>query len=165
MAPSSPVGSFVLEPGPGLQWQAGQGPCSTYVAICQGLAAAGTLELRHEAPGARFREILTWGEWLAVGLSTSVCLLHPGRNLARMVAVDGYFGSFYALESKLLIASATEVIALSVQGVELWRTPVAVDGVLLHRHDATQVWGDAELDPPGGWRPFVLNHCTGALLE
>lgn len=67
--------------------------------------------------------------------------------------------------TRLLVLDGTSVAALDTALQELWRTSVGVDGVMLHDLDDDQVHVDAELDPPGGWKAFVLDARTGKVMK
>jgi hypothetical protein len=81
--------------------------------------------------------------------------------------LDSYFMrlAFTPDRTRLLVLDGTSVAALDMSLKELWRTPVAVDGIILRDLDDERVYIDAELDPPGGWKPLVLDARTGQLIE
>ena len=159
-------GAFVSEPVAGRAWLVGTGPQTTHVAVRMGAVELGTLAVRHDAPGAPFRAVGAVGAWLAVGLGDHAYLLHPASAVTREVRLDFYFGSFYPLADNLLVCSASEVVCLNEAGLEVWRAGgLGVDGVLVHGHDHATVRGEADVDPPGNWQPFVLDHGTGIRLS
>ena len=165
MFPAQLEGSFVDFPGPGRQYKLGRGPCTSYIDVRENGASVGTVQVQHDYAGAPFRSIVAFGHWLAIGLSDLVVLVHHRFSDGRIFGVEGYFGSFYELADKLMVCSASQIIALNLDGQELWRTEgLGFDGVIIQQHDATSVSGDGEMDPPGGWLPFVLDHRTGHRL-
>ncbi len=165
MAPPQLEGSFVESPGLDLHLILGSGPCTSYIDVRENGAYVGTVQVRHDYAGAPFRSIVAFGSWLAIGLSEVVVLVHHRFTEGRIFDVEGYFGSFYELADKLLVCSASQIIALNLAGQELWRTEgLGLDGVIIHQHDATSISGDGEMDPPGGWLPFMLDHRTGRRL-
>ena len=158
-------GTFVESPGPGRRFALGSGPCTSYIDVRENGTYAGTVQVQHDYAGAPFRSIVAFGNWLAIGLSDVVGVVHRGFSDGRLFCVDGYFGSFYPLDDKLLVCSASQVIALNPNCWELWRAEgLGFDGVIIHDHDETSLTGDGEMDPPGGWLPFVLNRHTGHRL-
>ena len=155
-------GIFVESPGPGRRFALGSGPRTSYIDVRESGTYAGTVQVQHDSAGAPFRSVEAFGNWLAIGLSNVVVVVHHRFSDGRIFYVDGYFGSFYPLDDKLMVCSASQVIALNPGGRELWRAEgLGVDGVIIHDHDETSLTGDGEMDPPGGWLPFKLDHRTG----
>ncbi|MCC9602267.1 hypothetical protein LOC67_17065 [Stieleria sp. JC731] len=60
-----------------------------------------------------------------------------------------------------LVSTYTDVFAISKSGIELWRRTVAIDGVEITEIGNALVRGEAGIDPPDEWQPFVLDIATG----
>jgi hypothetical protein len=75
--------------------------------------------------------------WRFLDLLGIDCVLSPSRDVA-------------------LLATYTDVIAISTKGVELWRRTVAVDGVTSLHIESELIYGRAAVDSPDDWRSFVL---------
>lgn len=86
------------------------------------------------------------------------------RELVRH-KVDGYFGHMYdgrefehfPAQLSVIVTSASEALAFSRQGrlVRVWSN-LGIDGVILQVVNGTQIEGEGEYAPPGGWRKFAI---------
>ncbi|MTW12530.1 hypothetical protein GM658_18130 [Pseudoduganella eburnea] len=86
------------------------------------------------------------------------------RELVRH-QVDGYFGHMYdgsdfehfPVQLSVIVTSASEALAFSRQGklLRVWSN-LGIDGVTLNAVNESQIEGEGECDPPGGWRKFAL---------
>jgi hypothetical protein len=85
-------------------------------------------------------------EWQFIDLLGIDCTITPSRDVA-------------------LISTYTDVVAVSTVGTELWRRSVAVDGVEISEVTDGKIFGDAGIDPPDEWHPFVLDLATGTDAE
>lgn len=116
-----------------------------------------------------FREVIVWRSLVLLGWSDTVHLIDPATRQSHSVSCEGYFGHLYPLDTRLLIASASELICLADTCDELWRCKgLGLDGVLVDNVSDGAIHGRGEWDPPGGWRPFRLDYQTGephAVLE
>ena len=109
-----------------------------------------------------FCEMLVWHDFVVLGWSDVVHVVHPASRRVQNVICDGYFGHLYAYDRSLLIASASELICLNEQAIELWRRgDLGIDGVTIDRVNNGLIEGQGEWDPPGGWRAFRLAADTG----
>jgi hypothetical protein len=64
------------------------------------------------------------------------------------------------------VASAEHVHRYDLPAGLRWRSPsVGVDGVVIDRVATGFIYGVGEYDPPGGWRPFVLDLESGQKRE
>jgi hypothetical protein len=79
--------------------------------------------------------------------------------------LGSYFGHLYPFESCLLVASGERLFRLQPDGELAWSTGVlGIDGVQLGQVVGNTIEGEAEWDPPGGWRPFRVDLRSGELL-
>ena len=109
-----------------------------------------------------FTELIVWQRFVVLGWDEVVHLIDPAIRETRGIPCDGYFGHLYALDDRLLIATASELICIDRGGEMAWRRAnVGIDGVVVHRINDGIVIGAGEWDPPGGWRPFRLLLATG----
>lgn len=78
------------------------------------------------------------------------------------LSFDGYFGSFEVDNREIFVATDSEMINLTFQGIEKWKTDnLGIDGVIISQITETEIIGSGEWDPPGGWESFKLNRKTG----
>ena len=74
-----------------------------------------------------------------------------------------YFSEFTQDTDFLLVASGQGIVRIDPHGNVVWRNDdIGLDGVIVHDISDSIVEGDAEWDPPGGWRPFRISLATGA---
>lgn len=64
-----------------------------------------------------------------------------------------------------LISTYTDVVAISTDGAERWRRSVAIDGVEITKIENGLIHGNAGVDPPDEWHPFLLQLETGTDAE
>lgn len=86
------------------------------------------------------------GEWVFIDLCGIDCVIAPTRDLT-------------------LISTYTDVVAVSTDGTERWRRSVALYGVEITSIRNGVVLGNAGIDPPDDWRPFVLALDSGIDVE
>ncbi len=61
-----------------------------------------------------------------------------------------------------ILSTYTDVVAITTLGTELWRQPVAIDGVDIRRIENGIIHGEGDTDPPGKWGPFALRIVDGS---
>jgi len=84
------------------------------------------------------------------------------KRIAQTIRCDGYFGHFYVVGDRLLVATATELICFGEDADLIWkRSNLAIDGVIVDGIGDGVIEGQGEWDPPGGWRTFRLLLSTG----
>ena len=113
-----------------------------------------------------------WEAFVVVGYSAELTLVgladrsrRTHRFNDRTSRPDSLFDYFCRLTPGpgwLLATSGTAILCLAPGGDLAWRRDgIGLDGVLVHDVDGGVITGDAEWDPPGGWRPFSLSLSTG----
>jgi hypothetical protein len=109
-----------------------------------------------------FTELITWHRFVVLGWDAGAHLVDPATREVRNVECDGYFGQFYPLRDRLLIATASELICVDERGEKLWRRgELGIDGIIVTSTSEGVISGQGEWDPPGGWRPFRLSLASG----
>lgn len=81
-------------------------------------------------------------DWRCLDLTGIDCIISPTEDVA-------------------LLATYTDVVAISNRGSELWRRTVAVDGVLSLEIENEEIHGQAGMDPPDEWRRFSIRLLDG----
>lgn len=114
-----------------------------------------------------FREdVLVVGSAIFVGAAERVAIVDADSLEAREVQLDSYFGYFTALPRGVLVASGRSLYRVELNGRVRWHcADLGIDGVLVTVIDNGVVGGEAELDPPGGWKPFRVDLETGAKVR
>jgi hypothetical protein len=111
------------------------------------------------------RDALVWHDHVFVGFGNRIYVIDPKQQSASEISLgptSDYFGAFYATRDYLLAASGESLLRLAPDGTVLWkRTNLGVDGVVIKSVDNGLIQGEGEWDPPGSWRPFVLQLESG----
>ena len=132
------------------------------------------VEISTDDGGGPFEDVRCAGDRVFIGLGAALFVVDPRRRRAESFRLDAYFGHMASPRdlgppdpgAGLLVTSATEVLRFRPSGELAWRARgLGVDGVVLHRIRDGVLHGDAEHDPPGGWRPFTLDFATGRRLS
>ena len=104
-----------------------------------------------------FEALLLWEGCLAIGFGEHAFVVDLDARRASGLPLGGYFCGFHLAGASALIASAEHVRRYDARvGLRWCSPPVAVDGVVIDAVVDNLVRGSGECDPPGGWRPFVL---------
>jgi hypothetical protein len=80
--------------------------------------------------------------WTFIDLLGIDCIVTPQRDIA-------------------LLSTYTDVVAISSDGSERWRRSVAIDGIEINKIEDELIHGNAGIDPPDEWHPFLLQLATG----
>lgn len=112
-----------------------------------------------------FQEAVVWRNFIVIGFGGHVYLLARDSQEAHIFPQEGYFGHLYPTEGRLFVASAERLVCIDIEGTLIWRTePLGLDGVIVDEIRDGVLWGHGEWDPPGGWRPFLVDVKTGICL-
>jgi hypothetical protein len=112
-----------------------------------------------------YQQALEIGELLAVGFGHAVHLVPPWPGAPRTLRLRSYFVSLHRAADALYVASGEDVTRVDADGTVQWTSPqIAVDGVRIELLTDDVVAGEADEDPPGGWRPFQLDARDGSPL-
>lgn len=107
---------------------------------------------------------------VAIGYGDSLFVVNPTAGTSATIPCNGYFGHLYTPGDfsgepqpfSFLCSSATDLISISPSGEVSWiAKDIALDGIVVTDVDTDTISGNAEWDPPGGWRPFKLWKATG----
>jgi hypothetical protein len=108
------------------------------------------------------QEVLVWNDLIVIGFGSRVFVVNLNPGITKTYDQEGYFGSLYPLSERLLIASAWSLRCLDTSGDLLWlNAELGIDGVIVNHVENGLIYGEGEWDPPGGWRPFVLDLISG----
>jgi hypothetical protein len=105
-----------------------------------------------------FTDAIAWGERAFAGYGDAVYVIDPARKTGSAIALNTYFGSFFATSECLIAASGERLWRLSPSGLVLWTSQqLGLDGVVVNAIENGLIKGEGEWDPPGGWRPFAIS--------
>jgi hypothetical protein len=144
----------------------GRGTPDLYVLVQRGSMPERRLDLYADGDQAYvYQQALEIGELLAVGFGHEVHLVPPLPNAPRTLRLRSYFVSLHRAADAIYVASGEDVTRLDEDGTVRWTSPqIAVDGIRVELINDDLVAGEAEHDPPGGWRPFQLDARDGTPL-
>lgn len=101
---------------------------------------------------------------LFVGAGHRVAVVDLCSRAVRDLELDAYFVDFHPLPDGVLAATGSSLYRIDRSGaIRWWARNLAVDGVRVQEVRDGEVRGEAEMDPPGGWRPFALALDTGRI--
>ena len=144
------------------------------------IARAGTrerwsIDVGDDRAGNPFCEALHWpvAGVVALGLAQRVVFLAPatGDELSRLTLGTPDGGDFFGHlaigdDGALYVLGWRDVVAVAPSRKVRWiARGVAIDGILWREQRGGQLLLDAEMDPPGGWVPVVLDAATGRRVE
>ena len=136
-----------------------------YITVARDGVPIARIDAYAEDPGP-FMDCVAWGRFILLGWDAIAHLIDPSTRKVLDVECAWYFGHFYPLDDRLLIASASELICIDPRGDVLWsRGDLGLDGVIVTSTTDGWIRGEGEWDPPGGWRPFCVSLESGTLLE
>jgi hypothetical protein len=71
--------------------------------------------------------------------------------------LHSYFGHLYPTDDILAVASAERLFVIN-DTVNVCYTPypLGIDGVIVDKVTGSEILGQGERDPPGGWKPFRI---------
>lgn len=147
---------------------AGLGTADLFVTISDDDRALLRVDLYAASDGTfAFQDAIVWYDRVFVGFGQRVYVIDPNRQSAFEIYLGprGYFGHFYASKEYLLVASGESLLRLAPDGAILWQNPnLGLDGVVVNSVERGVILGQAEWDPPGGWKPFALRLDSGELI-
>lgn len=117
-------------------------------------------EVRYEYSCGPFRQAIQQDHILAVGHDDNFYLFdtHKQEPILTM-KVEAYFGSIYVHENRFYVAGAYGIYCIKKNGTIIWQNmDIAVDGVNIMLITEDRIYIMAELNPPGGWKDFVLEN-------
>jgi hypothetical protein len=113
-----------------------------------------------------FKQTELRGEYLLVGHEEHFYFFNVANGeLVLKQQMNGYFGRFYRDNDLFYVADASGLHCITRDGKLTWQNnSLGVDGVVINRISDEAIYGSGEWDPPGGWKDFVLDKKSGALL-
>ena len=107
-----------------------------------------------------------WQELVVIGFGERVFTLEIATRKVNYIDLDAYFIEFYPADDLLLITSGYHLHVIDKSGDLLWIAEnLACDGVIIDGVETDKIVGQGEIDPPNGWKPFVLDLNTGKRVK
>ena len=112
-------------------------------------------------------EAIKFQRFVAVGLSGFFYLYDLStETFTLFIDLNGYFGEFKISEEHLLVAYNSGIYCLTKYGQIKWHNSnLGLDGIIINEIKDGRIYGSEQVDPPDGWRDFVLNFETGYRME
>jgi len=109
-----------------------------------------------------FEQAGVWNDALLVGWGHWFHFVNIKTQQHHSINLEVYFGSFQTFYDFVLVASGRRVFRIEKDGSLKWRSKeLGVDGIKVERVEDGIIFGEGEWTPPGGWRPFELDLCSG----
>ncbi|MEE1898483.1 hypothetical protein V1389_09060 [Flavobacterium rakeshii] len=114
-----------------------------------------------------FKEVIITENLIAVGFQDNFYLYDKIDKTTLLVfPLNGYFGGLRFHEQRFYICDMESLYCIDKSGELLWQSnSLAVDGLVIKDFTAHRITVQAELDPPGGWKDFILNKETGEIIK
>ncbi|MCR5861834.1 hypothetical protein LRS05_06635 [Flavobacterium sp. J372] len=116
-------------------------------------------EIRYEAHTGPFRDAIIHENVLAVGHEEHFYLFDiVAKRCLLTIHLSGYFGNLFMHQHEFYICDANGIRCVDLSGSVIWNNDrLAIDGIFITEFTSNQILGEAEIDPPGGWKDFVLS--------
>ncbi|MFL9837519.1 hypothetical protein ABS768_08425 [Flavobacterium sp. ST-75] len=114
-----------------------------------------------------FKEVVVTENLIAVGYQDNFYLYNKiDKTTLLVIPLKGYFSSLHFHEQRFYVSDMEFLYCIEKSGKLLWQSnSLAVDGVMIKDFTAQRIMVQAELDPPGGWKDFILNKKTGEIIK
>jgi hypothetical protein len=134
-----------------------------YLVLRNDNTVAGLYEIKYQAHCSPFKEALLVGDLLAVGHEEYFYLFNVATNKnVQRLEMNGYFGHLYYDAGLFYVADANGLHCIDKSGSVRWtNSGLAIDGVIVNQFTDSKILGSGELDPPGGWKDFLIDKATG----
>ena len=125
------------------------------------------LDLRYYYSSSSKSEAIKFQRFVAVGLSGFFYLYDLStETFILFIDFGGYFDEFKISEEHLFAAYNSGIYCLTKFGQIKWHnSDVGLDGIIINDIKEGRIYGSEQVDPPDGWRDFVLNFETGDRME
>ncbi len=133
------------------------------------------IDLGDGRTGNPFCEALHWppADVVAIGVDQRVVFVAADSGVVvstlTLGTPDGgdFFGHFGVGDGALLfVLGWRDVVAVAPTLAVRWiARDIAIDGIIWREQRGAHLLLDAEMDPPGGWVPVVLDAATGRRVE
>ena len=113
------------------------------------------------------KQAVKFHRFIAIGLSGFFYLYDlSSKRFTLFLDFNGYFYDFKTTEEYLVVAYHSGIYCLTKYGQIKWHNnQVGLDGITIKSINKNKIFGSEQIDPPDGWRDFILNLDTGRTLE
>jgi hypothetical protein len=121
------------------------------------------LDFRHTNTSSFRKEAVKFHRFVAIGMSGYFYLYDLSSSLIVLfIDLIGYFEAFKIHDNHLLLAYNSGIYCLTKYGSIKWHNnSIGIDGVIIVDIKEDSIFGHEQIDPPNGWKDFVLDFNTG----
>ncbi len=100
---------------------------------------------------------------IVMGYGNKFVIYDVKNNVKKFeTSLEWYFSSFKIDGEDIFVASESELLKIKLSGKLEWTAKsLGIDGVIISKITEDEIKGEGEYDPPGGWKPFVVDRKTG----
>jgi uncharacterized secreted protein with C-terminal beta-propeller domain len=121
------------------------------------------LDFHYKYASSRTQLAIKFNRFVAVGFSGYFFLYDLSTGtVVLFIDFRGYFNDFETYNGHLFVTYNAGIYCLTNYGVIKWHNSnVGIDGVLITEVKEDKVYGSEQIDPPDGWKDFILDLETG----
>jgi hypothetical protein len=87
-------------------------------------------------------------------------------TIVLFIDFNGYFDKFKICDQLLLVAYNSGIYCLTKFGSIKWHNNnIGLDGIIITEIKDGKIYGSEQIDPPDGWKDFILDFNTGRQIE
>jgi hypothetical protein len=109
---------------------------------------------------------IKFGRFIAVGLVGFFYLYDLSiKRITLFIDFNGYFEDFKITKDYLLVVYHSGIYCLTQYGLIKWHnSEIGLDGIIIHEIKEGKLFGSEQVDPPDGWRDFIVELETGLVI-
>jgi hypothetical protein len=113
------------------------------------------------------QEAIKFDRFVAIGLSGYFYLYDlSSSTIVLFIDFNGYFDEFKICDQHLLVAYNSGIYCLTKFGSIKWHNNnIGLDGIIITEIKDGKIYGSEQIDPPDGWKDFILDFNTGRQIE
>ena len=121
------------------------------------------LDFRYKYHSTSKQEAIKFDRFVAIGLSGYFYLYDLSTStIVLFIDFYGYFEEFKIYDQHLLMVYNSGIYCLTKYGTIKWHNSnIGLDGIHINQIREGKIYGDEQIDPPDGWKDFVLDFDTG----
>lgn len=125
------------------------------------------LDFRYKYHSTSKQKAIKFDRFVAVGLSGYFYLYDlSASTIVLFIDFNGYFDEFKICDQHLFVAYNSGIYCLTKFGSIKWHNNnIGLDGIIITEIKDGKIYGSEQIDPPGGWKDFVLDFDTGKQIE
>jgi hypothetical protein len=112
------------------------------------------------------KKAIKFGRFVAIGLVGFFYLYDLSiKRITLFIDFNGYFEDFKTTKDYLLVVYHSGIYRLTKYGLIKWHnSEVGLDGIIINHIKEGKLFGSEQVDPPDGWRDFIVELETGLVI-